>query len=1275
MKKLRFLALTLVSVLVFGLTSGFTTGLAYQVYVGSLLPTNLQNGSFELVDSSFTRGSKANFVPQAQFPGWVTSDSLGQIEVWPSGLIPGGSTTSFPAATGNGSWFVEINANDGPGSYIYQDLSTIPGALYRWAFYHRGRNGTGTNVDVAAMLLGDPAGGALSIANAQDAFGGTQAPVGMTSAPNRLVANRTNWIQHLGYFQPVSTVTRFQLLSYSSIPGTGTGGGNQVAEGNLVDAATWIMVAVPTTTLVISGAPVDPNVVGQVANASGYTGKFADPYNDFITPGVRENVIVDVYDSNGEYVGSVSSTVLVYVALTVKYVNQYGVEIATSPAPVFFPANFANKIPADFTAYGAFDYSLTAPPLTIYYDGTGVTYTYKELRSDSAPTSGVLKGNATVIYVYTPQPELLTVRFVNELGVQIADDETVLVPNGSIYRVSVEGDLSDIDFPLNIIIGSVDYSFTEIDLVKGDPATGIMDGPKTVIVVYDEEFIEYTVSGYVYDFDGITQFAPLPDISIYFTVNGGAQLSVITDENGFYELPRVQAGSTVIIVPPDDRAGVPARPVNGYNLLNIQANMPDNNFTYVPLVTVSGNVNGLPNNEKVLISFEVIGPNGNVRKGTTTTDNYGNYVINDVAIGSQSVSVWVPSPIPASDFDTLGTVPPSGGTYLPDNMVQITKNIPPEGVTGLNFVYTLYYTVSGNVSGLAGGNYNIPIDYQITDKRTGIVTTGKITTDAYGNYTLPLVPTGANVLVTAPSYYTSLGETYIVGPLDGYSLTSVNTDMLNNDFIYGLTHTVSGYVSGLPNNGGIPISYTITGPWGGTMTGTVYTNEYGYYEITNVRMRTRIQIDVPADVGIYSASPCNGYDLRNIETNIPNNNFVFMPGVITGDYIITYDFAGGTPGPGTPNSYSPEDLSLEIPNPTRPGCTFDGWMVEFANLDIVSPTTPQAFFVILKGTTGNIYLRAVWSNCDETTPPPPPPLPPLPPEIPVPPAYVDEPTDCVHTIHWVPRQPHNIPPANPYTPTDDTPTDVAPTVEITPTNPAPIASPHFAYMIGYAEDGTIRPGAYITRAEVTTIFFRLITDEHRARIWSQSNSFADVDRERWYNNAISTMEKGGLYSGMPLGTHFNPNQPATRAEFAAMVANYLGFGHINVVGGYGFTDIEGHWASDAINVAYLQGWVRGFGDGTFRPNEYITRAQVAALINRALGRLPQTSADLLPGMITWPDNMNTNAWYFLYIQEATNSHYYQVKADGTHETWAAIIPPRQWYRLEKSDSTPYIDLN
>ena len=234
-----------------------------------------------------------------------------------------------------------------------------------------------------------------------------------------------------------------------------------------------------------------------------------------------------------------------------------------------------------------------------------------------------------------------------------------------------------------------------------------------------------------------------------------------------------------------------------------------------------------------------------------------------------------------------------------------------------------------------------------------------------------------------------------------------------------------------------------------------------------------------------------------------------------------------------------------------------------------------------------------------------------------------------------------------------------------PIDPTPVIQTHYAYMIGF-EDGTVRPQANITRAEATTIFFRLISDAHRSGILSRSNVFSDVAPAGWYNTAISTMDNGGFVAGYPDGS-FRPNQSITRAEMTALVVRFMGYGHLTNVQGNTFSDAEGHWAQDAITVASRRGWVTGFEDGTFRPNQPITRAETAALVNRMLDRLPENSDDLLDDMLTWPDNMNVNAWYYLYIQEATNSHYHVMKADGIHETWTQLIEPRDWRSIELPD--------
>ena len=227
---------------------------------------------------------------------------------------------------------------------------------------------------------------------------------------------------------------------------------------------------------------------------------------------------------------------------------------------------------------------------------------------------------------------------------------------------------------------------------------------------------------------------------------------------------------------------------------------------------------------------------------------------------------------------------------------------------------------------------------------------------------------------------------------------------------------------------------------------------------------------------------------------------------------------------------------------------------------------------------------------------------------------------------------------------------------------------HQAYIIGF-DDGLVHPRAATTRAEAATIFFRLITDVQREHYWMQTNPFPDVILENWFNNAVSTMTNAGIFLGTPDGS-FQPNRPVTRAELAAAIVRFMD--EMPDSGTAGFNDITGHWAEDYINAAALRGWVRGdtgFG-GRFRPDDPITRAETAAMINRIFDRLPEYPGDLLPGMVTWSDNMNQSAWYYLYIQEATNSHTYARKADGIHESWKQLIEPRPWALLERPNSRP-----
>ena len=218
---------------------------------------------------------------------------------------------------------------------------------------------------------------------------------------------------------------------------------------------------------------------------------------------------------------------------------------------------------------------------------------------------------------------------------------------------------------------------------------------------------------------------------------------------------------------------------------------------------------------------------------------------------------------------------------------------------------------------------------------------------------------------------------------------------------------------------------------------------------------------------------------------------------------------------------------------------------------------------------------------------------------------------------------------------------------------------HYAYIVGYP-DSTVRPQNGITRAEVATIFFRLLTDETRNANSTKSNSYSDVAAGAWYNHAVSTLSAMGIVKGDSHGK-FNPNAPITRAEFAAIAARFDDKANTTAVD---FSDIASHWAKDEISAAANNGWINGYTDGTFRPNNKITRAEAMTLVNRVLKRLPETAEDLHNDMIKWSDNSDTSAWYYLAVQEATNSHYYDLK-ENKHEKWSKLRETRDWTELEK----------
>ena len=236
-----------------------------------------------------------------------------------------------------------------------------------------------------------------------------------------------------------------------------------------------------------------------------------------------------------------------------------------------------------------------------------------------------------------------------------------------------------------------------------------------------------------------------------------------------------------------------------------------------------------------------------------------------------------------------------------------------------------------------------------------------------------------------------------------------------------------------------------------------------------------------------------------------------------------------------------------------------------------------------------------------------------------------------------------------------------PTVDIPDDVPTGLnGKDHYAYIIGYGNND-VRPQNNITRAEVATIFFRLLTDETREANMTKSNGYNDVKDGDWFCCAVSTLSKMGIIKGYEDGS-FKPNDPISRAEFAAIAARFDPDGDKTPAA---FADVTSHWAKDEISIAANHGWIKGYEDGSFKPDQKITRAETMTLVNRVLNRLPETKDDLHKDMKTWVDNMDETAWYYLAVQEATNSHYFKNKTSTKFEQWTDLRDTRDWSELEK----------
>ena len=388
-------------------------------------------------------------------------------------------------------------------------------------------------------------------------------------------------------------------------------------------------------------------------------------------------------------------------------------------------------------------------------------------------------------------------------------------------------------------------------------------------------------------------------------------------------------------------------------------------------------------------------------------------------------------------------------------------------------------------------------------------------------------------------------------------------------------------------------------------------------------------------------------------------------------YVITYNLDGGTNSPNNPETYTVED-TFTLKAPTKQGYAFTGW----ASGD---ETEPKLTVTIPVGTTGRLVFTAHWMEVATIT------------------ATADEhgtigPAGTI-TVPKGESKTFTITPVSGYRIKDvlvddvsvgavstytfedvvdnhtihatfarkHTPTPSTPTVEIPDDDALGLnTTDHFAYIVGYG-NGEVRPQNNITRAEVATIFFRLLTDDVRDENLTKTNRYSDVAPTAWYNTAVSTLSSMGIITGYPDGT-FRPNAAITRAEFAAIAARFDSNGDKTTAK---FSDIATHWAKDEISIAYNNGWITGYPNGTFGPQRDITRAETMTLVNRVLNRQPETEDDLLPNMTVWTDNANSKAWYYLAVQEATNSHYYEFKTNSQYEKWTELRETRDWSQLEK----------
>ena len=540
------------------------------------------------------------------------------------------------------------------------------------------------------------------------------------------------------------------------------------------------------------------------------------------------------------------------------------------------------------------------------------------------------------------------------------------------------------------------------------------------------------------------------------------------------------------------------------------------------------------------------------------------------------------------------------------------------------YTYTKRYTVTidpTQIPEIQDGDYyplNGPTTLTVKDSNNEDVTidfpipAGKVTLQKYKvTYSWSGLPEGAAADIPTDNTEYYAGDTVTIDS----TYTSTTTVKVGHD-----TYTFSGWtVSPELSNGKMPASdVTASGIWKKTATDPTYKVTYSWFGLPE-----GAAADIPTDSTEYYAGDTvtidstytstttvkvghdtytfSGWDSSKLnEGKMPAEN-VTISGTWTktasDTFTVTFNSNGGSTVASQTVKYN--EMATKPTDPTRSGYTFAGWYTENEKLaNKYDFATPV---------TKDITLYAKW------------------------------------TRNYTPR---------PYTP----PTVVIPDDDALGLN----TTDHFAYIVGYG-NGEVRPQNNITRAEVATIFFRLLTDDVRDENLTKTNRYSDVAATSWYNTAVSTLSSMGIITGYPDGT-FRPNAAITRAEFAAIAARFDNDGDKTAAK---FSDIANHWAKDEISIAYNNGWITGYPDGTFGPQRDITRAETMTLVNRVLNRQPETEDDLLPNMTVWTDNANPKAWYYLAVQEATNSHYYKFKTNSKYEKWTELRETRDWTQLEK----------